>query len=172
MPYLNFLTVVQTFSFFSLFAALSEVRQHRTAQPHCRDERRQHGGAERHRKNCLRMWRDRSRRCRRRAINRSNFLFLSLLYHTHTQTQSHFQGGTEIVIRAATGSLAQMRHVVGQFPLVREREYICFVDACRRCSLVNLDLVFSSLADARFLAAAPPNFVRKEEKERKRIGRR
>jgi len=118
------------------------------------------------------MWRDRSRRCRRRAINRSNFLFLSLLYHTHTQTQSHFQGGTEIVIRAATGSLAQMRHVVGQFPLVREREYICFVDACRRCSLVNLDLVFSSLADARFLAAAPPNFVRKEEKERKRIGRR
>ena len=67
-----------------------------------------------------------------------------------------FSQGTEIVIRAATGSLAQMRHVVGQFPLVRMGFF--FVDAGRRRLLLLflLDLhhhhhLFNQLVRSRSL---------------------
>ena len=64
-------------------------------------------------------------------------LSIPTLPHTHTLSSSQ---GTEIVIRAATGSLAQMRHVFGQFPLVRKSFFLAVVVDAGRRRLPLLDL--------------------------------
>ena len=110
------------------------LQLHRS-HPASDERRRQHGGAG-HPGNG-----QRDRQSLRRADDdvvddHSAFLTPASLF-PRSQTESSSSQGTEIVIRAATGSLAQMRHVVGQFPLVRES----FPCRCRR---------------RRFLLSRPP----------------
>ena len=90
-----------------------------------RDERRRQPGGAATRKTICESSERSSRTATMSALDQSFVLSnAASLSIPHSQHIRSFSQGTEIVIRAATGSLAQMRHVVGQFPLVRKSFFL------------------------------------------------